>query len=190
MLKLIQRLRKFLDRHMRENPASPAMGFLRGLRFLTQVGIEFYQERCFYMASTLSFSSAFALVPVSTVYFSVFNAFPDFNSLVLKAREAFLLQMVPESHMRSEVVSYLNELTSHVYLAGVAVFAAYTDKQSVSSAQFKAAAAALDSNSVELSKAVGSVSTTKDQATFLHTPPITHEGKPCHYMASADPSSG
>ena len=48
-----------------------------------------------------------------------------------------------------------------------AVFAAYTDKQSVSSAQFKAAAAALDSNSVELSKAVGSVSTTKDQATFL-----------------------
>jgi hypothetical protein len=59
------------------------------------------------------------------------------------------------------------QLVSHVYLAGVAVFTAYTDKPGVSGDQFKAAAAALDTNSVDLSKSVGSVSDSTSEATFL-----------------------
>jgi hypothetical protein len=58
-------------------------------------------------------------------------------------------------------------LTSHVYLAGVAVFTAYTDKDSVKGTQFKAAADALDKNSVELSDAVKSVSDASSAKTFL-----------------------
>jgi hypothetical protein len=58
-------------------------------------------------------------------------------------------------------------LTTHVYLAGVAVFTAYTDKDSVKGEQFKAAAAALDTNSVELSDAVKSVSDKASADTFL-----------------------
>jgi hypothetical protein len=58
-------------------------------------------------------------------------------------------------------------LTTHVYLAGVAVFTAYTDSKSVNGEQFKAAAAALDKNSVELSEAVKSVSDAAKAKTFL-----------------------
>jgi hypothetical protein len=58
-------------------------------------------------------------------------------------------------------------LTSHVYLAGVAVFTAYTDPESVKGVQFTAAADALDKNSVELSNAVQSVSDPARAKTFL-----------------------
>jgi hypothetical protein len=58
-------------------------------------------------------------------------------------------------------------LVDHVYLAGVAVFTAYTDKGGLTGAPFKAAAAALDTNSVELSDAVGSVAGKDNAATFL-----------------------
>jgi hypothetical protein len=58
-------------------------------------------------------------------------------------------------------------LTTHVYLAGVAVFTAYTDKDSVKGTQFKAAADALDTNSVDLSDAVKSVSDQASADTFL-----------------------
>ncbi len=56
------------------------------------------------------------------------------------------------STLRANLTDYL---TSHVYLAGVAVFTAYT--AGADSAAFTAAAAAVDSNSKDISKAVGSI---------------------------------
>jgi hypothetical protein len=58
-------------------------------------------------------------------------------------------------------------LTSHVYLAGIAVFTGYTAKNGVKGAQFSAAVGALDKNSVDLSEAVKSVSDAAKAATFL-----------------------
>jgi hypothetical protein len=60
-------------------------------------------------------------------------------------------------------------LTEHVYLAGVAVFTAYTAPKGLDRKAFKAAAGALDANSVELGKAVGSVAGAKNQAVFLES---------------------
>jgi len=57
--------------------------------------------------------------------------------------------------------------TDHVYRAGIAVFTAYTAQDGLNSPAFKAAAAALDENSVELSKAVGSVAGAKNEMVFL-----------------------
>jgi hypothetical protein len=56
------------------------------------------------------------------------------------------------SALRATLTDYL---TSHVYLAGVAVFTAYT--AGADSAAFEASAAAVDSNSKDISKAVGSI---------------------------------
>ncbi len=57
-------------------------------------------------------------------------------------------------------------LTTHVYLASVAVFTAYT--VGADSEPFEAAAATLDANSVELAKAVGTLTGNKDtERTFL-----------------------
>jgi hypothetical protein len=70
------------------------------------------------------------------------------------------------SGLRAELTRML---VDHVYLAGVAVFTAYSDKGGLTGPAFKAAAAALDSNSVELSKAVGSVAGKQNAATFLQS---------------------
>jgi hypothetical protein len=58
-------------------------------------------------------------------------------------------------------------LTAHVYLAGVAVFTAYSADGGLDGAAFKAAAAALDKNTVEIASAVGSVAGKEKEATFL-----------------------
>src|SRR5262249_19152970 len=53
----------------------------------------------------------------------------------------------PAAGLRADLTRMLTE---HVYLAGVAVFTAYTAKDGLDSKAFKAAAGALDENSVEL----------------------------------------
>lgn len=66
----------------------------------------------------------------------------------------------------SEVRALLNaELTEHVYLAGTAVFTAYVE--GADSDAFKAAAGALDANSVELSNAVTSLTDKQTGDSFL-----------------------
>jgi hypothetical protein len=67
------------------------------------------------------------------------------------------------STLRANLTSML---TTHTYLAGIAVFAAYTDEDTVESAGFKAAAAALDKNTDDLGAAVGSVAGAEKQKTF------------------------
>jgi hypothetical protein len=57
-----------------------------------------------------------------------------------------------------------SQLVSHVYLAGVSVFAAYT--AGAESAEFRAAAAALDENSADIAARVGSVAPDQEM-TFL-----------------------
>jgi hypothetical protein len=57
-----------------------------------------------------------------------------------------------------------SQLVSHVYLAGVSVFAAYT--AGPDSAEFEAAAAALDQNSADIAAGVGSVAPDQEM-TFL-----------------------
>ena len=57
-----------------------------------------------------------------------------------------------------------SQLVSHVYLAGVSVFVAYTS--GADSAEFKAAAAALDENSADIAAGVGAVAPDQEM-TFL-----------------------
>lgn len=68
----------------------------------------------------------------------------------------------------SEVRALLNaELTEHVYLAGVAVFTAYAE--GADSGAFKAAAATLDKNSVEIADAVTSLTDKATGDAFLQS---------------------
>jgi hypothetical protein len=68
----------------------------------------------------------------------------------------------------SEVRSLLNaKLTEHVYLAGIAVFTAYTE--GADSDAFTAAAGTLDDNSVELSQAVASLTDKQTGEAFLQS---------------------
>ncbi|RPF26892.1 copper amine oxidase [Georgenia muralis] len=66
--------------------------------------------------------------------------------------------------LRAQLTAGLQE---HVYLAGLAVFTAYTSDGGTSSAAFEAAAATLDANSVALSEAVGSLAGAEQGEAFL-----------------------
>jgi len=68
----------------------------------------------------------------------------------------------PAADLRSGLTALLQE---HVYLAGIAVATAY--RAGPDSPEFAAASATLDANSVDLSKAVGTFSTPKQEAAFL-----------------------
>lgn len=64
-------------------------------------------------------------------------------------------------------VTLATGLQEHVYLAGLAVFTAYTSEGGTDSEAFRAAADTLDHNSVALSEAVGSVAGDEKGAEFL-----------------------
>ncbi|WP_225755020.1 hypothetical protein [Actinotalea sp. Marseille-Q4924] len=68
----------------------------------------------------------------------------------------------PAADLRAGLTALLQE---HVYLAGIAVATAYTTGPD--SGEFEAAAAALDTNSVDLSEAIGSLAGEENAATFL-----------------------
>ncbi|MCR8670635.1 hypothetical protein [Agrococcus sp. HG114] len=68
------------------------------------------------------------------------------------------------STLRSQLVAGLQE---HVYLAGIAVFTAYTAEGGPESPAFEGAAATLDANSVALSEAIGSLAGDQNGAAFL-----------------------
>lgn len=68
------------------------------------------------------------------------------------------------SELRAALTANLNE---HVYLAGIAVFVAYTDEDSTDSDTFAAAADVVDDNAVELADAVGELAGEENRDPFL-----------------------
>ena len=70
------------------------------------------------------------------------------------------------SGLRSGLTDLLQE---HMYLAGIAVFTAYTTEGSIEGPAFTAAAGVLDENSVALSAAVSSLAGEEQGAAFLET---------------------
>ncbi|SFS16169.1 hypothetical protein SAMN04487783_2226 [Agrococcus baldri] len=68
------------------------------------------------------------------------------------------------STLRSTLAAGLQE---HVYLAGIAVFTAYTAEGGPESPAFEGAAATLDANSVALSEAIGSLAGEENGTAFL-----------------------
>ncbi len=76
-------------------------------------------------------------------------------------------------------------LTSHIYLAGVAVFTAYT--AGADSEAFAASAKAVDTNSKDISKAVGSIAG-KEKGDAFYTSWAAHVTDFVNYAVSAPPA--
>ncbi|WP_157984006.1 hypothetical protein [Nesterenkonia muleiensis] len=68
------------------------------------------------------------------------------------------------SELRSALTANLNE---HVYVAGIAVFVAYTDEDGTESDAFAAAAEVVDDNAVELADAIGELAGDEHRDPFL-----------------------
>lgn len=68
------------------------------------------------------------------------------------------------SELRAALTANLNE---HVYLAGIAVFVAYTDEEGLEGDAFAAAAEEVDVNAVELADAIGGLAGEENRDPFL-----------------------
>lgn len=88
---------------------------LEGAHFLASVYAQFERDRCYQMASALTFSALLAVVPVTAVTFSLFAAFGTFAEL-RKGMQTFLLrQLVPTSDLAQNLDVYLNQFTANTY---------------------------------------------------------------------------
>jgi len=65
-------------------------------RFLVQVLRRFNQDRCFQIASSLTFTTLLALVPLVTIALTLISAFPFFSGLGEQIHAFLLANMLPE----------------------------------------------------------------------------------------------
>lgn len=80
--------------------------------FLEFLGRRFVDDRCFETAGSLSYTTVFALVPLSAVAFGVMSAFPVFQQWTQELSDFVFSSFVPDAARTVE--SYLQEFTASV----------------------------------------------------------------------------
>jgi membrane protein len=65
--------------------------------FLSMVWRRFQADRCLQIASSLTFTTLLALVPIITVMLTLMSAFPFFSDMTGKTEKFFVKNMLPES---------------------------------------------------------------------------------------------
>lgn len=75
----------------------PHLGVRDALRFLHFVAVRLQQDRCTDMAASLTFTTLLSLVPLLTIMFTVFSAFPVFADLAQHLKEAILSNLASET---------------------------------------------------------------------------------------------
>ncbi|MBI1207863.1 MAG: YihY family inner membrane protein [Azospirillum sp.] len=79
---------------------------VRGIcSFLCYAGLRFYNDNCFQTASSLTYTALLAMVPLMTIGFAIFTAFPAFHRLRNEAQDLLFTNLVPE--VGSAVRDYL-----------------------------------------------------------------------------------
>src|SRR4249919_3135670 len=87
-------------------------------RFLLQ---RFLDDRCFESAGALAYTTMFALVPFSTVVFSVLSAFPVFDTWTVKVTDFLFSNFLPSSaRVLEHYLRDFAESAKHMSGAGVA----------------------------------------------------------------------
>jgi len=64
--------------------------------FITFAALRFYNDNCFQTASALTYTALLAMVPLMTIGFAIFTAFPAFHRLRTEAQDMLFTNLVPE----------------------------------------------------------------------------------------------
>lgn len=88
---------------------------LTAVHFFAMVYAQFERDRCYQMASALTFSALLAVVPVTAVTFAIFNAFGTFSSIRATVQEFLLKQLIPTSDLGQNLNHYLTQFTANTY---------------------------------------------------------------------------
>ncbi|CAO3421682.1 Ribonuclease BN [Azospirillum argentinense] len=65
--------------------------------FIAYSSMRFYNDNCFQTAASLTYTSLLALVPLMTIGFAIFSAFPAFNALQSRIQTLLFKNLVPEN---------------------------------------------------------------------------------------------
>ncbi|SMH58985.1 YihY family inner membrane protein [Azospirillum agricola] len=82
-----------------EGERKPARALAHGRELAGFVGhsmLRFYNDNCFQTAAALTYTSLLAIVPMMTIGFAIFSAFPAFSALQMRIQTAVIKNLVPE----------------------------------------------------------------------------------------------
>ena len=94
------------------------------LTFTFLVGKEFTRDRCLLRASSLSYSTLLAIVPLSGLIFALFTAFGAFEPVKIHIQNFIVQMLIPTMH--DEFLRYLNTFIANskaLGIAGLLIFA-------------------------------------------------------------------
>ncbi len=94
------------------------------LTFTFFVGKEFTRDRCLLRASSLSYSTLLAIVPLSGLIFALFTAFGAFEPVKIHIQNFIVQMLIPTMH--DEFLRYLNTFIANskaLGIAGLLIFA-------------------------------------------------------------------
>jgi len=89
-------------------------------QFVTAVVVEFFDDHCLQMAAALSYTSLLAMVPTTTLFFSVFTAFQAFAKLRDKAKVFITEQLLPDNSTLTEpILAHIDQFSSNSTQVGI-----------------------------------------------------------------------
>ena len=79
--------------------------------FLEYSAMRFYNDNCFQTAASLTFTTLLAIVPLMTIGFAIFSAFPAFSALQTRIQEMIFRNMVPQ--IGDAILEYLGHFMAN-----------------------------------------------------------------------------
>lgn len=79
--------------------------------FLAYATLRFYNDNCFQTAASLTYTALLAMVPMMTIGFAIFTAFPAFSELQTQLQALIFRNLVPE--IGDAILSYIGAFMSN-----------------------------------------------------------------------------
>lgn len=79
--------------------------------FLVYSALRFYNDNCFQTAASLTYTSLLAIVPIMTIGFAIFTAFPAFSALQTQIQGMIIRNIVPE--IGDAILEYLGQFMAN-----------------------------------------------------------------------------
>ncbi|HYD68211.1 YihY family inner membrane protein [Azospirillum sp.] len=79
--------------------------------FISYSALRFYNDNCFQTAASLTYTSLLAIVPMMTIGFAIFSAFPAFSALQTRVQELIFRNLVPQ--IGDAILEYLGHFMAN-----------------------------------------------------------------------------
>lgn len=100
------------------------LSFVRFVQFLATILVEFLDDNCMQMAAALAYSSLLALVPVTTLFFSIFTNFRAFGEFRSDIENFLTEQLFANATLGHQILAQLDRFSANAKQLGVVAMVA------------------------------------------------------------------